>query len=166
VSFSAPVTRVTIDYSNSISPPSPDPDPQGIGIYDLSYCSHRPRASISVTKTQKLHSQLPVNCDQIPGLPDDDGVFAVPGVCVEYKITAENLGDGTATGMDLTDRLNANLLYLAADYTGFSNGGEEFGITAPPPMTDCSGGACVIQLEDAQLAPGQTGVIVIRALVK
>jgi hypothetical protein len=166
VNFSQPVTEVIINYSNSFDPPSADPDRQGIAIYDLSYCDYRPRADIIVSKVQTLHLQESVGCGVIPGAADPDALFAVPGACMEYAVTAQNIGDGVASGLDLADILHSDLLFWNATHTGFSSGGPDFGISMPASMTDCSGGSCLIVLDDASLSPGQTGQIIIRATIK
>lgn len=171
VSFNSPVDKVVIHYTNgTYNPlggyaPSSNPSPQGIAIHDLSYCLPK-LADIITTKEQKVHAETGSGCDAIPGEPDPEAQHAIPGACIEYRITAENAGGGLAQDLSIVDQLNPNLLFVAAQQSGFAASAPEFGLSTPIPFQDCAGGACTISIDKAQLAPGEVGEILIRALLK
>lgn len=167
LTFSQPVNQVTINYSDSANPPSSRPDPEGIGVYDLNFCVASPnRANVTTTKTERIFSETPKGCGTFPGTPDPKAAYAIPGACIEYKITATNSGNGDATGLAITDPLNPDLYFEAASLSGFSNGGTGYGLTAPSAGQDCAGGACTVKLSNAILPAGATGQILIRTIIK
>ena len=141
---------------------TPDGDHSATGTYIVA------SADISAIKDVAMHSQDGSTCTAIPGTPIAGGYF-VPGGCVEYTITVTNSGSDAATDIDVSDTLPAELLFAAADFSGFTGGSLG---TLPPVNTDCTGSACVISLTGASLpapvAPAtQTqGVVTIRAYVK
>jgi uncharacterized repeat protein (TIGR01451 family) len=141
---------------------TPDGDHSATGTYIVA------SADISAIKDVAMHSQDGSTCTAIPGTPVAGGYF-VPGGCVEYTITVTNSGSDAATDIDVSDTLPAELLFAAADFSGFTGGSLG---TLPPVNTDCTGSACVISLTGASLpapvAPAtQTqGVVTIRAYVK
>ena len=141
---------------------TPDGDHSATGTYIVS------SADITAIKDVAMHSQDGSTCTAIPGTPVAGGYF-VPGGCVEYTITVTNSGSDAATDIDVSDTLPAELLFAAADFSGFTGGSLG---TLPPVNTDCTGSACVISLTGASLpapvAPAtQTqGVVTIRAYVK
>lgn len=171
VAFSAPVEKVVIHYTNGTYDPrggyapSSSPAPQGIALHDLSYCLPK-LAEISTTKEQIIHAEGPAGCDLIPGEPDPEAQHAIPGACIEYRITATNTGGSLAEDLRIVDELNPNLLFVAAQQSGFAASGPGFGLTAPAPFQDCAGGSCTISIDSARLAPGEAGEILIRALLK
>jgi uncharacterized repeat protein (TIGR01451 family) len=165
VSYPAKVSRVTIRYTNGYYPQQANPDPQGIGIHDLDFCIARV-PDIAATKTQRVFSETPVGCAEFPGTPDPLAEIAIPGACVEYTIRAQNNGTGPATSLTLTDVLNPNLIFVGATSSGFTSSGPGFGLSTPGAMQNCTGGACTIALNNATLAPGQSGEIIIRTLLK
>lgn len=166
VRFDSPVTDVVVEYGSYIFPPQANPGQQGISVADLSFCSIEPQASVSVSKNQVLHSESPVDCGVIPGTPDPDAAFHVPGACVAYTITATNSGAGAAGGLALSDTLGPDLIFQTAQSSGFTSDGPGYGLTTPAPGTPCAGGACTISLSQARLAGGATGTIEIRALIQ
>lgn len=167
VAFSQPVDRVSIEYGTWLFFNSNNPIQQGIAIHDLDFCIPAPpEADITATKSQSLHSEISTNCAAIPGKPDPQAEFAIPGACMEYTISASNTGPGDARDLRISDQLDSNLIYRSAMFSGFTNDGPSFGLSTPAPGQDCAGGSCVILLEDARLAPGETGKIVIRTTVK
>ena len=141
---------------------TPDGDHSATGTYIVS------SADITAIKDVAMHSQDGSTCTAIPGTPVAGGYF-VPGGCVEYTITVTNSGSDAATDIDVSDTLPAELLFAAANTSGFTGGSLG---TLPAANTDCSGSACVISLTGATLpapvAPAtQTqGVVTIRAYVK
>lgn len=161
VSFSQPVTQVTIDYGSNMFFNSSDPAQQGIAINDLKFCI--PQGDVTTVKTQSLYSETPVGCGTIPGTPDPAAAFAAPGACIEYVITATNVGRRSARHMSISDVLNPNLTYRGATFSGFTSDGANYGLSTPPPGQDCAGGACAIVLNNARLYRGNTGTIKIRA---
>ncbi len=167
VNFSQPVTEVIVEYSNKLFSPSSTPAPQGISIGDLSFCATpMPTADVKAIKTQKLHSETSVDCDLLPGTPDPDAAFAGPGACIEYQIEATNVGDAIASDLTIQDTLNDNMIFQAASHSGFIDGGPGFGLSTPEKGQDCSGGACKVSIDAADLPASSTGKILIRALIK
>jgi len=167
VSFSEPVTQVTIEYSNKFYPPSTTPAPQGIAIGDLEFCATAvAEADIQASKTQLLHSESPEGCDIIPGTPDPEAAFTGPGACIEYRLDIDNVGAGTASDLAIRDTLDPNMIFQAASHSGFSSGGTGFGLSTPPSGEDCGLNTCEISIQEAELPPGAGGHIIIRALVK
>jgi len=141
---------------------TPDGDHSATGTFIVA------SADISAIKDVAMHSQDGSTCTAIPGTPVAGGYF-VPGGCVEYTITVTNTGSDAATDIDVSDTLPAELLFAAANISGFTGGSLG---TLPAVNTDCAGSACVIDLTGATLpapvAPAtQTqGVVTIRAYVK
>jgi uncharacterized repeat protein (TIGR01451 family) len=115
-------------------------------------------AAVTAGKTVAVVATNPVNCatDAIAG------GFASPGACVEYVISASNAvgASATATGIAISDVLPDEVEWVAASQSGFTVAGT---LTNPP------GGcltACTVSLTGASLAPGATGAVTIRALVR
>ena len=103
---------------------------------------------------------------------------AVPGSCVEYVIEVQTPGaTATASNLDILDILPAQVTFVDASLVasvgaGFTDdpmiGGAGPVLSEPVANSSCDGtnATCQIQLTDAVLAAGETGQIVIRALVK
>lgn len=120
-------------------------------------------ADITASKTVSIFSEDGTGCASIPGTPAAGEQFSIPGACVEYVIEVINAGgSASATAIDLSDTLADELEFIAADASGFT--GET--VTAPAANTDCTGGACVINMTGATLAASTTGYLTIRALVQ
>ncbi len=115
-------------------------------------------ASLSASKTVAVVATNPVNCasDAI------SGGFAAPGACVEYVISASNAAGASApaTNIAISDVLPDEVQYVAATQSGFSVAG-----TLSTPGGGCTTG-CTVGLTGASLAPGATGTVTIRALVR
>jgi uncharacterized repeat protein (TIGR01451 family) len=99
VTFATPVDTITLTYGNHTTAPA-DPDGQAISIHDFTFC--RPFATLSVTKISSVLS---------------DGISAtnpkaIPGATVQYCITVQNNGTGTATNINLSDNIPSNLTYV------------------------------------------------------
>lgn len=100
---------------------------------------------------------------------------AIPGACIEYFITITNTGaTADATNLDIQDILPDEVTFAGASLdtsttTGFDEASPGVGptLTAPTAGTACDGTAatCLVQLDDAILGPGETGIIRIRAIV-
>lgn len=92
---------------------------------------------------------------------------AVPGACIEYRITVQNTGTTAATDLELADILPDDLRFVEAAQNGFTGGT----FNTPAANTDCAAGACTVELTSsgipvASLAAATTGTIVIRATIK
>ena len=109
-----------------------------------------------------------VTCGTFPGTADADPL-SIPGSCVEYVISATNDAgaSATATAIDISDFLPQELTFAGAITSGFG-GTPAPSLTTPAVGTDCSPTAttCEVALTGAELAPGATGTITIRALVQ
>jgi hypothetical protein len=91
---------------------------------------------------------------------------AIPGACMEFVIDARNAGDGSARDIEIDDLLSANLVFVAAEVTGFDGPGSTADLRRPAGNTDCATGTCRISLRNGYLSPGSGGRIVIRTLLK
>ncbi|MFZ5618583.1 MAG: hypothetical protein ACOZAA_14810 [Pseudomonadota bacterium] len=115
-------------------------------------------ASLTASKTVAVVATNPANCatDAIAG------GFAVPGACVEYVITAANdvSASASATGIDINDVLPDEVQFVSAAQAGFSVAGA-----LSTPAGACAS-SCTVALTGATLAPGATGTITIRAIVR
>jgi len=115
-------------------------------------------AALTANKTVAVVTTNPVNCatDAIAG------GFATPGACVEYVISASNAvgASATATSIAISDILPDEVNYVVAAQSGFTLAGA---LTTPP--VGCTTG-CTVALTGASLAPGATGTVTIRALVR
>lgn len=115
-------------------------------------------ASLTASKTVAVVATNPTNCatDAIAG------GFAVPGACVEYVISAANDAgaSASATGIDINDVLPDEVQFVSATQAGFSVAG-----TLTTPGGACAT-SCTVALTGATLAPGATGTITIRAVVR
>ncbi len=168
VTFNGPVKSFDLIYQNGPAAyaPSGNPQSQGIALYDLEFCNPRESTTVETTKTISVYRENPLECDQIPGSPDPEAELAIPGACVEYVITASNLGPGTANDLTIVDDLPPHFVYSAARFFGFDNDGPDYGLSTPAPGQDCAASICSVTLNDARLNNGQTGTIEIRAIVK
>ena len=126
-------------------------------------------ADIAASKAVTIHSEDGSGCTTIPGTAT--GGFSIPGACVEYVITVENTGSSAATDIVINDELADELDFAGAVFGGDFTGGT-FNPGLPGANTDCTGGACVINLTGASLpapvapAVSTTGTVTIRAYVK
>jgi hypothetical protein len=116
---------------------------------------------LSAEKTFSLHSQNGEGCFDFSSTQQTG--YALPGACVEYMFTIENIG-GTFTAEDIAfvDTLDNTLKFAMAQMSGFSGGI----IDHPSMEQDCASAQCNISISDAALAPGEKGVVTIRALIK
>lgn len=115
-------------------------------------------AAVTANKTVAVVATNPVNCatDALAG------GFATPGACVEYVISATNAAgaSATATAIAISDVLPDEVQWVAATQSGFTAAG-----TLTNPAVGCTTG-CTVSLTGASLAPGVTGTVTIRALVR
>ncbi len=115
-------------------------------------------ASLSASKTVAIVATNPVDC----ATDATSGGFATPGACVEYVISAANAAgaSATATNIAISDVLPDEVQYVSAAQSGFSVAGA-----LSAPGGGCTTG-CTVGLTGASLAPGATGTVTIRALVR
>lgn len=115
-------------------------------------------ASLTASKTVAVVATNPVNCatDAIAG------GFATPGACVVYVISAANAAgaSATATNVAISDVLPNEVQFVSAVQSGFTAAG-----TLSTPAVGCTT-SCTVGLTGASLAPGATGTVTIRALVR
>ena len=165
VRFAMPVQRVTVEFTGGLNAPSPTPQAQGIALSDITFCQPL-GAQVAATKTQRLISETGLGCRDFDVQASAGEAAAIPGACIEYRISVRNFGEGTAEDLELTDVLDENLVYQAARTTGFE--GVENGplLTRPQPGQDCGRSECVLRLRDASLAAGASGQVVVRATIR
>jgi uncharacterized repeat protein (TIGR01451 family) len=127
-------------------------------------------ADVTASKAVTIHAEDGAGCTVIPGTAT--GGFSIPGACVEYVITVENSGSTAATDIVINDVLADELDFAGAVFGGEFTGGSFASPALPAANTDCTGGACVINLTGASLpapvapAVSTTGTVTIRAFVK
>jgi uncharacterized repeat protein (TIGR01451 family) len=90
--------------------------------------------------------------------------YATPGACIEYVISAANAvgAAATATNINISDVLPNTIQYVGVTQSGFTSSGT---LTPPTGGSTCTA-ACTVTLTGATLAPGATGLVTIRALVR
>lgn len=117
-------------------------------------------ATITAGKTVAVVRTNPTNCatDTITG------GFAAPGACVEYVISASNDAgaSATATNIAISDILPNEVQWISSAQAGFTAAGT---LTNPAGGSGCTT-SCTVSLTGASLAPGATGTVTIRALVR
>lgn len=136
---------------------------------------HAAEGTIRVTSPDLTAVKAVTAITETPAICATDAAVAnakaIPGACVEYTITVVNTGaTATASNLDLQDILPVEVDFVSATSTGFADdpliagAGPIIGTPADPVCTVAND--CLVQLDDAILAPGITGVLTIRALVK
>ena len=128
-------------------------------------------ATVTGSKSVKLVSQTGGCGTVIPSVAvAADTELMIPGACVEYTISAVNGGGSDADIDSLVDILPAELQLVNAVVSGFSTAGTltfDGAASAPATPTDCNGTTnCEVELANAVLSDGATGVLTIHALVK
>lgn len=117
-------------------------------------------AAITANKTVAVVRTNPTNCatDTITG------GFATPGACVEYIISASNAAgaSATASAISISDVLPNEVQWVSSAQSGFTAAGT---LTNPVGGATCTA-SCAVSLTGASLAPGATGTVTIRALVR
>ncbi|NNC38381.1 MAG: hypothetical protein HKO02_13065 [Hyphomonadaceae bacterium] len=131
-------------------------------------------ADVSASKSVTVFLEDGVDaatCGTIPGTGDTDPL-SIPGSCVEYVISATNAGtaSATATAISISDFLPEELIFAGAVTSGFG-GTPAPTLSTPAVGTDCTittapQTTCEVTLTGAELAPGATGTVTIRALVE
>jgi uncharacterized repeat protein (TIGR01451 family) len=121
---------------------------------------------VQAGKSVRVIDERGQGCAAVGGSALASPQAAIPGACMEFVIEARNAGNGVATDIAIDDLLNANLIFVAADMRGFDGpvGAAEF--LHPADNTDCATATCRISLRNGHLAPGSSGRIVIRTLLK
>ena len=130
-----------------------------------------PIRTITADKAVALFSEDGSDCSNLAATATATASdFYIPGACVEYTITLTNSGTADATNVDLSDVLQGDLTFDAADTT--LTGGT---LSAPAAAnTACDGTAATCEIAyangtvPAPVAPATstTRVIRIRARVK
>ncbi len=167
---SAPGTEITAAVSNTLTGAAQDVLADGTGTAgapedvanDGAHSSTArytvAAASVTANKTVAVVRTNPTNCatDTITG------GFATPGACVEYVISASNAAGAaaTATAIAISDVLPNEVQWVAATQAGFTAAGS-----LTNPAVGCTT-SCTVSLTGASLAPGATGTVTIRALVR
>lgn len=131
-------------------------------------------ADLAAAKTVGIISEDGAGCTVAPSFPTLPAFptteHAIPGACIEYRITVENTGDDAsadASDLELVDILPDGLTFVNAYQNGFTGGT----FNKPAANVNCDSGACTVELTStgagtpAGLAFSSTGVIVIRATV-
>jgi hypothetical protein len=117
-------------------------------------------ASLTASKAVAVVATNPVNCatDAV------GGGFAAPGACVEYVITAANAAgaSASATNIAISDVLPNEVQWVSSAQSGFTSAGT---LSNPTGGAGCTT-SCTVSLTGASLAPGATGTVTIRALVR
>lgn len=167
IDFSSRVDKVTVAYST----PSDffntnDPQTQAIALHDLDFCVPR-TPELEASKTVFIFRQDGVGCDIFPGTPPSDPAAqaAIPGACVEYELEVENIGSGASDETDITDTLDGRFIFAAARISGITPG-TGYSFNTPTTMTDCGLSTCKIEVENGVIASGNTGTILVRAVLK
>lgn len=140
-------------------------DHSATGTYTVGAAALTATKSVSILATDGAA----FGCGTYTNTQIDASQYAAPGACLEYVITVSNAGTATedATNIDVSDFLPDGITLVGAQATGdlVSNGtltapaGCIPDSTAGPPVT------CQVSLDDAVLAPGESGTIQIRATV-
>ena len=131
-------------------------------------------ADLTAEKTVGIISENGTGCAATPSFPTNhtfpqNNEHAIPGACVEYRITVQNTGDdvsANASDLELVDVLPDGLTFVTAFQNGFTGGSFN-----TPAAGNCDGGACTVELTSpgaatpASLAFATTGTIVIRATI-
>lgn len=166
ISIADAVTRVVIRFSagENFGFQSSNPQAQNLAMTEIKFCVPR-HPNLDIQKSMSLHREDSLGCELIPGLPDPNAAAVIPGACIEYKINVENTGSGPATNLQLTDVLQQDLIFVDAYHLGFTIG-TGFDFTEPMPGTDCGSSSCAIEIEGVKVGSGETGQILIRALLK
>jgi uncharacterized repeat protein (TIGR01451 family) len=143
-----------------------NPQFQIVGISELNFC--RPKLpNLSFNKTVKLQNETGIACNFIPGIHDLAARAMIPGACIEYNISVQNSGSGAATGVNISDVLEPNLVFMEAVHSGFSvTPTPGSGFTKPALGTDCGLTSCEIKIEGGSIPSDGSGLITIRALLK
>lgn len=164
--FDEPVDGFSIAYSTpSDYFNSSDPQRQGAALYDLDFCVPR-AADLSSSKVVMIHSGQPVGCGDFPGVADPGVSAAIPGSCLQYDISIENIGSGISTATEIVDAINPNMIFAGATHTGFDVSDPDFDFDVPSPLSDCGAVTCEVAIRDAILSPGDIGTITIRTILK
>lgn len=162
--------NVLADGSSTANEVANEGDDSATGTYIVA------SADITAAKTVGIISEDGSGCSATPNFASLPALatltvdnYAIPGACVEYRITVENTSDdasGNASDLAVVDVLPDGLTFVDAFQNGFTGG--DFNT---PAAGNCNGGACTVEListgaaTPASLAFGETGVILIRATI-
>jgi uncharacterized repeat protein (TIGR01451 family) len=135
-------------------------------IDNLRVLTTPPQANITSSKTVSVHSSSPTDCDVIPGTVSALPPAAVPGSCMEYIINLENIGTGDASAFSVEDVLPPELIFQAAEFSGFISTDPSYVEIEPPIGSDCGVVTCTVRVEGAGLVAGGTAEIIVRSLIR
>lgn len=148
--------------------PAASDDPNG-GDHSASSTFIVASADLTAVKSVSVFSEDGAGCATIPGTPATGDQYSVPGACVEYVITVQNSGGTDADNVVITDVLEPELSFVAADTTGFT-GGSFANPALPAANADCGAVTCEVNFEgatvDAESGSPTTATVIIRALIK
>lgn len=79
-------------------------------------------AELIASKTARVFSQDGAGCADLEAVRPAEPALpaAIPGACIEYTISVENIGPVPATAIDLTDQLPPEVTYAAAGTRGWT----------------------------------------------
>lgn len=132
-------------------------------------------ADLTALKTVGIISEDGAGCSTLPAFPlvaFPTTEHAIPGACVEYRITVQNTGDDAsadASDLTLVDVLPTGVTFVAASQNGFTGG--VFNTPGVGAVCNGTAGQCTVELISAGAATpaglphNTTGTIVIRATV-
>jgi len=166
IAFSDDIVRLDIRYeTQSDFFTTTNPQAQGAALYDLDFCIPA-TADLTFEKVVSLHSEIGVDCGIIPGTPDTDPTAAIPGSCLQYDITVQNIGAGTSSATDVVDQLNSSMIFAGASFSGFDTSDTGFSFDTPVALTDCGIITCEVAIRDGILNSGDMGIITVRVILK
>ncbi len=144
------------------------------GLYAVTGLIEIQSPDLAASKTISVISEASAGCSTATVVAN---AKSIPGACIEYLIEVENTGvTATAENLVIQDILPDEVTFISASLattttTGFADDPAVAGVgptlVAPASSTACDGtaGTCDITVNDAVLAAGEIGQILIRALV-
>lgn len=123
-------------------------------------------AEVEAEKSVFVHAQDGTTCGDLARAGPPGPHAAIPGACLEYRIDTVNTGAGTAAELRIIDTLGPEIIFIEAIHAGYDTSAPGFSFSTPSAYTDCGSEACEVRLDDAALAAGEAGEIVIRAILK
>jgi uncharacterized repeat protein (TIGR01451 family) len=115
-------------------------------------------AVLAATKSVTVFSEDGSGCADFEALQPEEPALpaAIPGACIQYRISVQNTGPVTAANILLVDPLPNNLSFQAARL------GTAWGNLL---TLNCPGIECELRIEDGSIGPGQTALLFIRATI-
>ncbi len=182
-----PGTAVVADTGgNTLGGPAENVLADGAGVTDAANAGDFSASSditvlapvLAAAKTVTMMATAPASdaaCSALTS-PEPGDQYGTPGGCILYTISVTNTGTGAASNLVVSDRLPAEVRFLAASLatstaTGFADDpgipGSGPVLSAPAAAEDCNGTTnCLIELTDAILAGAENGQVRIWARVR